>query len=120
MNALVLKDGFGLENLQYAERPDPEPGPGQVLLRMKAASLNSRDLLRVLINITSPSETRSIPAGIVARRLNTPDMRPSGALPAGRLGPQLDEFILTRALKAIFRQSTWSNPARNRRRGGVI
>ncbi len=47
MKALVIDGGFGLENLQYAERPDPEPGPGQVLLRMKAASLNFRDLLTV-------------------------------------------------------------------------
>lgn len=47
MKALVIDGGFGLENLQYVERPDPEPGPGQVLLRMKAASLNFRDLLTV-------------------------------------------------------------------------
>jgi NADPH:quinone reductase-like Zn-dependent oxidoreductase len=47
MKALIINDGFGLENLQFADRPDPEPGPGQVLLRMKAASLNFRDLLTV-------------------------------------------------------------------------
>lgn len=47
MKAIVIDGGFGLENLQYADRPDPEPGPGQVLLRMKAASLNFRDLLMV-------------------------------------------------------------------------
>lgn len=47
MKALVIDGGFGLENLQFTDRPDPEPGPGQVLLRMKAASLNFRDLLTV-------------------------------------------------------------------------
>jgi len=47
MKALVIDGGFGLENLQYTDRPDPVPGPGQVLLRMKAASLNFRDLLTV-------------------------------------------------------------------------
>jgi len=36
---------FGLNGLHVAERPDPQPGPGQVLLRMKAWSLNYRDLL---------------------------------------------------------------------------
>ena len=38
---------FGLENLKLVDRPDPEPGPGQVLLRMRARSLNFRDLLMV-------------------------------------------------------------------------
>jgi len=38
---------FGLENLTLVDRPDPEPGPGQVLLRVRARSLNFRDLLMV-------------------------------------------------------------------------
>lgn len=36
---------FGIDNLTLVEHPDPEPGPGQVLVRMKAWSLNYRDLL---------------------------------------------------------------------------
>ncbi|WP_394825166.1 NAD(P)-dependent alcohol dehydrogenase [Pendulispora albinea] len=35
---------FGLDGLRLVERPDPTPGPGQILLRMRAASLNYRDL----------------------------------------------------------------------------
>ena len=38
---------FGLDNLTLAERPDPQPGPGQVLIRIKAVSLNFRDHLMV-------------------------------------------------------------------------
>jgi len=38
---------FGLDGLRPAERPDPQPGPGEVLLRMRAASLNYRDLMMV-------------------------------------------------------------------------
>jgi NADPH:quinone reductase-like Zn-dependent oxidoreductase len=38
---------FGLDGLVLAARPRPEPGPGQVLLRMRAASLNARDLMMV-------------------------------------------------------------------------
>ncbi|MFO1128616.1 MAG: NAD(P)-dependent alcohol dehydrogenase [Rhodospirillales bacterium] len=34
-----------MAHLQLAERPEPAAGPGQVLLQMKAASLNYRDLL---------------------------------------------------------------------------
>lgn len=37
--------GKGLEQLVACERPVPRPGPGQVLVRMRAASLNYRDLL---------------------------------------------------------------------------
>jgi NADPH:quinone reductase-like Zn-dependent oxidoreductase len=38
---------YGIDNLRVAERPDADPGPGQVKLRMKAATLNYRDLLTV-------------------------------------------------------------------------
>jgi len=37
--------GAGLEQLVCVERPMPRPGPGQVLVRVHAASLNYRDLL---------------------------------------------------------------------------
>jgi len=47
MRALELADGFGLEHLKVVERPDPVPGHGEVLVRMKAVSLNFRDLLMV-------------------------------------------------------------------------
>lgn len=36
---------FGIDNLALAERPVPEPGPGQVVVRLRAVSLNYRDLL---------------------------------------------------------------------------
>lgn len=45
MKALVIDPAFGLDNLKVADRPDPVPGPGQVLVRVRAASLNYRDLL---------------------------------------------------------------------------
>ncbi len=38
---------FGLENLQPVELPDPTPGAGEVLIRIRAVSLNYRDLLMV-------------------------------------------------------------------------
>jgi NADPH:quinone reductase-like Zn-dependent oxidoreductase len=37
--------GFGLEQIAIDEVPDPVPAPGQVLLRVRAASLNFRDVL---------------------------------------------------------------------------
>jgi NADPH:quinone reductase-like Zn-dependent oxidoreductase len=47
MRAYEIQEGFGLENLRLVDRPDPVPAPGQVVLEMKAASLNYRDLLTV-------------------------------------------------------------------------
>lgn len=45
MNAVAVQNGFGFENVALVTRPDPAPGPGEVLLRVRAASLNYRDLL---------------------------------------------------------------------------
>ena len=38
---------FGVEKLEFTERPTPEPGPGQVLVKVHAISLNYRDLMMV-------------------------------------------------------------------------
>jgi NADPH:quinone reductase-like Zn-dependent oxidoreductase len=38
---------FGVENLVLADRPEPSPGAREVLVRLKAASLNYRDLTLV-------------------------------------------------------------------------
>ena len=40
----VAKGSESFDGLSIAERPAPEPGPGQVLVQMRAASLNYRDL----------------------------------------------------------------------------
>ena len=46
MKSIAIQ-AFGIDNLHVIDRPDPTPGPGQVLLKMKAWSLNYRDLLVV-------------------------------------------------------------------------
>ena len=48
MKVVEIRGGFGLDRLEIVDRPRPEPGPSQVLLRMRAAALNYRDLLTVL------------------------------------------------------------------------
>lgn len=45
MRAVEIRGSFGLDNLALVERPDPRPGAGQALVRLRAASLNYRDLL---------------------------------------------------------------------------
>jgi len=45
MKVMQIQDDWSLDNIVRAERPEPEPGRGQVLLKMKAAALNYRDLI---------------------------------------------------------------------------
>ena len=45
MRVMELRDGWGLEHIREGTRPDPVPGPGEVLVRMAAASVNYRDAL---------------------------------------------------------------------------
>lgn len=45
MRVFEIQESFCLDSLRTAERPRPEPGPGEVLIQMRAASVNYRDLL---------------------------------------------------------------------------
>lgn len=45
MKAWIIDGGFGLENLKTVERPEPKPGHGQIVVRVRAVSINYRDLL---------------------------------------------------------------------------
>ena len=45
MKVFQIQDDWSMDHLIIAERDQPEPGPGEVLLQVKAASLNYRDLV---------------------------------------------------------------------------
>ncbi len=60
MKVFEVKAGSStLEGLVAAERPKPQPGPGEVMLRMRAASLNFRDLAIVRGKYIGGPVTRS-------------------------------------------------------------
>ncbi|MEX0695435.1 MAG: NAD(P)-dependent alcohol dehydrogenase [Rhodospirillales bacterium] len=90
MRALVFKTADGPDALQSVERPIPEPGPGQVLVRMGAASLNFRDLL--------------IATGGYRSRQKQTDLVPlsDGAGRIAALGPGVDQFAVGDRVTACF------------------
>jgi len=48
MRAIVVKAPGGPEVLELGEVPDPKPGPGELLVRVRAAGVNRADLLQRL------------------------------------------------------------------------
>jgi NADPH:quinone reductase-like Zn-dependent oxidoreductase len=54
MRAMVLDGATGLDHLKLVERPAPKAGPGEVVVRLRAASINYRDLATV----TAPGGVR--------------------------------------------------------------
>src|SRR3546814_12195337 len=45
MRCYMITPGNGIDSLTLIDCPTPEPGPGQLLVALKAVSLNYRDLL---------------------------------------------------------------------------
>src|SRR5579872_5473167 len=44
MKAIFIEQNGGPEVLQYGERPKPEPGPGEVLVKIAVAGVNFTDI----------------------------------------------------------------------------
>jgi NADPH2:quinone reductase len=47
MRALICDDYSGIDSLRVGELPDPEPGPGSILVRVEAVTVNFADTLMV-------------------------------------------------------------------------
>jgi NADPH:quinone reductase-like Zn-dependent oxidoreductase len=60
MRAIQLS-AFGFEHLELVELPEPEPGPGQVLVRLRHASLNFRDAVAINGGYGSQIKTPFVP-----------------------------------------------------------
>ena len=45
MRVFQIEGDWGMDHLKLSTRPEPEAGPGQVLVKMTASSLNYRDLV---------------------------------------------------------------------------
>jgi NADPH:quinone reductase-like Zn-dependent oxidoreductase len=68
MKAIVLHELGAAENLKLEEVPDPQPGAGEAVVRLKAAALNHRDVFiwqKLYPNIKLPAILGSDGAGVV-------------------------------------------------------
>jgi len=97
MKVLELEGGFGLDSLKVAERPDPQPGPYQVTVRVKAASLNFRDLLTVQGFYNPKQKLPLIPCS-------------DGAGEVVAVGPSVTRFKLGDRVASLFSQGWLGGP----------
>lgn len=88
---------FGVDNLEFVERPDPEPGPGQVVVRVHAISFNFRDLMMV--------------KGLYNPKLRLPRIPCSdGAGEVVALGPGVTQWRRGDRVAGIFMQNWLDGP----------
>jgi len=68
VKAIRIHEDGGPEVLRYEDAPDPEPGPDQVLVRLRAASLNHLDIWvrKGLPSVPKPRILGADGAGVVA------------------------------------------------------
>ena len=107
MKVYELQGPDGVEGMTLVDKPVPIPGPGQVLVRLKAATLNYRDLLTVKGGYGSRQKFPLVPlsdgAGVVDKtgpgvtRLSVGE-RVIGSFFEGWLGGEPDEAKMHTAL----------------------
>ena len=116
---------FGIDSLEFVERPDPQPGPGEVLVRVRAISFNYRDLMMVKGLYNPKMKLPRIPCSdgageVVAVARASPRGSPATAWPASscRTGSTARRRRpRSRALWAATSTACWPNTWCSRRPG---
>lgn len=80
MKAIVLTETGGPEQLELVEVPDPEPGDGEIVVRVRAAGVNFADVLVRQGRYPQPPDLPTVPGSEVAGEA---DGRRVMALPRG-------------------------------------
>ena len=88
MRAVVCHELGGLDRLTFGELPDPEPGAGEVLIRVTAAGLNFADLLMIKGEYQEKPDLPFAPGLEIAGRIE-------------RLGPDVAGFSKGQRVMAV-------------------
>jgi NADPH:quinone reductase len=86
MKAIEISTPGPPEVLRQVERPDPEPGPGEVLIDVAAAGVNRPDLTQRQGNYPPPKGTTDIPGLEIAGRISGLGPPLDGVAPASASG----------------------------------
>jgi NADPH:quinone reductase-like Zn-dependent oxidoreductase len=98
---------FGIDSLEFTERADPEPGPGQVVVRVHAISFNFRDLMMV--------------KGVYNPKLRLPRIPCSdGAGEVVALGPGVNLWRRGDRVAGIFMQNWLDGPPTSEKVRGAL
>lgn len=100
MRQATIDNAFGIENIVWREVADPQPGPGQVLVSMRAASLNYRDYLVAMGRYNPKMPLPRVPLS-------------DGAGEVIGLGTGVTRFALGDRVAGSFMQSWLSGPYRD-------
>jgi len=108
MKCYVIPSPSSIDSLTLVERPDPTPGPRQILVRVRASSLNYRDLLTI--------EAKS------ARAAPKPDLIPlsDGAGDVVAVGPGVTRFKTGDRVAGCFMQRWFGGPIRESVMGSAM
>jgi zinc-binding alcohol dehydrogenase/oxidoreductase len=101
MKAIVLREPGGAEQLRLEEVPTPEPGPGEILVALRAAALNRRDILirsRSQMAAMMPLIPGSDGAGTIAA-VGSPPLVRGGTEEGGSQMQVGDEVVINPSLK---------------------
>jgi NADPH:quinone reductase-like Zn-dependent oxidoreductase len=93
MKVYEIREAKGIDSVHLAERPDPEPGYGQVVIRVKAAALNFRDL-----SVAKGAYGRGVPSPVIPLS--------DGAGEVVAVGPGVTRVATGDRVAGIFMQ-TW-------------
>ena len=111
MKCYELQGPNGIDGLTLVDKPVPEPGAGEVLVRFKAATLNYRDLITVKGGYGSRQKFPLVPVS-------------DGAGVVERVGPGVREFVSDdRVIGSFFETWTSGEPSEAKMRralGGSV
>jgi NADPH2:quinone reductase len=115
MKSLLTLAPGGPETLRLTERPMPEPGPGELLVRVLACAVNFPDVLIIEDKYQLKPERPFAPGSEIAGVVETVGANVSGWRPGDRLIAAIgfggmSEFVTVEAAGA-FRLPDWADPA---------